>query len=124
MTTFRPRMTVEMQLRASASLRDTAGRRRMSSRPRLGLAHACRCRPIEASDLVQTLALSLLCSPAGWIAVDLCGLQCYNYSETTALVVVFLSAPFVSRGVTRSAGICDRRPGSVWSGRLNARRWM
>ena len=58
---------------------------------------AWRCRPSEASDLVQTLASSLLCAPAGWIAVDLFGLQCYTYSQTTALVVVFLSAPFVTR---------------------------
>ena len=69
----------------------------MSSRPRLCLAHRVSLPPIEASDLVQTLASSLLCWPAGWIAVDLFGLQRYTYSQTTALVVVFLSAPFVTR---------------------------
>ena len=36
------------------------------------------------------------CSPgAGCIAIDLFGLHCYNRPQTTALVVVFLSAPFV-----------------------------
>jgi len=34
-----------------------------------------------------------ICWPAGWIVVDLFGLQCYNRPEQLLLIVVSLSAP-------------------------------